>query len=49
MKEVLQKKTLFVVIPLLIALLSVELSVSYSGIHHGLKDRLFRKKRGEPQ
>ena len=30
-------------------LLSVELSVSYSGIHHGLKDRLFRKKRGEPQ
>ena len=30
-------------------MLSVELSVSYSGIHHGLKDRLFRKKRGEPQ
>lgn len=30
-------------------LLSVELPVSYSGIHHGLKDRLFRKKRGEPQ
>ena len=27
-------------------LLSVELPVSYSGIHHGLKDRLFRKKRG---
>lgn len=30
-------------------LLSVELPVSYSGIHHGLKNRLFRKKRGEPQ
>lgn len=29
-------------------LLSVELPVSYSGIHHGLKDRLFRKKRESP-
>ena len=37
------------VIWLLMFLLSVELPVSYSGIHHGLKDRLFRKKRGEPQ
>ena len=29
-------------------LLSVELPVSYSGIHHGLKDRLFRKNGESP-